>query len=298
MGSAASSSSPRSQGRSGDHSFGGFARRPRPFSCSHPPRSLRCRKWLVARQPCEHDVEEARDRHRPLRGRFRRWHAAGRRPLHRRHRARRQRPLDPAGLPGRDPRPGRHPRRRVGLPDPVRLARHPHPRRPPEHAGGDEPGGAESAPGGAGGRRHADRQRGRLHRRQPAQGRVREQPARGRHGRGLPDLQGADDDAHHARHRGHRGAQTGRGAADQEPLRPGPDLVDVRAARARRRSPGWKPNSPSARRSSPATSPPSRPGTTSATRPRSPRPRSRSPPPRWSRASTATSTAPTRWRWG
>ena len=174
-----------------------------PAPPSAPIDTLYTTGWAGGAKPKrDHNVEEARDRDHPLCRRLRRRHAAGRRSLHGRHRARRQRPLDAAGLPGRDPRPGRHPRRRLRLPDPLRLARHPHPGRPPEHAGGDEPGGAQSPPRRrceAG--RHADRQRGRLHRRQPAQGRLRGEPARGRHGRGLPDLQGADDDADHARHR-------------------------------------------------------------------------------------------------
>ena len=129
--------------------------------------------------------------------------------------------------------------------------------------------------------RHADRQRGRLHRRQPAQGRLRGQPARGRHARRLPGLPRADDDADDARHRGDRGAQTGRGAAHQEHLRPRPDLLDVRAAgRGDDLLAGGeiRQDAGDPRR---RTSPPSKPATTSARRPRSPRPRSRSSRRRW-----------------
>ena len=63
----------------------------------------------------------------------------------------------------RSARPAGTPRRRLRLSDPLRLARHPHPRRPPEHAGRDEPGGAQSPPRRARAGRDADRQRGRLH---------------------------------------------------------------------------------------------------------------------------------------
>ena len=45
-------------------------------------------------------------------------------------------------LPGRDPRSRRHARRRVRLPDPLRVAGRPHAGRRAGRAGGDEPGGA------------------------------------------------------------------------------------------------------------------------------------------------------------
>ena len=60
-----------------------------------------------------------------------------------RQRAVRQRPADAARLPGRDPGPGRHARRRLGVPGPHLRPRHHHARRRAERAGGDEPGGAE-----------------------------------------------------------------------------------------------------------------------------------------------------------
>ena len=201
------------------------------------------------------------------------------------------------GLPGRDPRARRHAARRLRLPDPLRLARHPHPGRPPQHAGRDEPGGAESQPRRARGGRHADRQRGRLHRQQPAQGRLRGEPARGRHARRLPGLPRADDDDHDPRDRGDRGPQGGRGAADQERLRPRADLLDVRAAGRGDDLLAGGEIRQECRRSATPTSPPSKPATTSARRPRSRRPRSRSSRRRWRPASTATSTAPRRWRW-
>ena len=49
-------------------------------------------------------------------------------------------------LPGRDPRPRRHARRRLRLPDPLRRPRHLHARRRARRAGGDEPGGAQGQP--------------------------------------------------------------------------------------------------------------------------------------------------------
>ena len=44
----------------------------------------------------------------------------------------RQRPLDPAQLPGRDPRAPGHAAGRLDLPGALRRPRHPHPRRPPD----------------------------------------------------------------------------------------------------------------------------------------------------------------------
>ena len=82
----------------------------------------------------------------PVRRGLRRWDAADGQPLHRRHGDGGERPRDAAGLPGRDPRPCRHPARRLRLPDPLRLARHPHAGRPPQRARGDEPGRPDHEP--------------------------------------------------------------------------------------------------------------------------------------------------------
>ena len=65
------------------------------------------------------------------------------------------------------------------------------------------------------------------------------------------------------------GLKPAEGAADQERLRARPRLLDVRAADRSRRSPGWRRSSPKSRRSRTPTSPPSKPATTSARRPRS-----------------------------
>ncbi len=61
----------------------------------------------------------------PLRRRLRRRHAADRGPLHERDRDLRQRPRDPARLPGRDPRACGVAARRVRLPGALRRSRHP-----------------------------------------------------------------------------------------------------------------------------------------------------------------------------
>ena len=51
--------------------------------------------------------------------------------------------VDPAGLPGRDPGAGRHPRRRLRVPDPHLRPRHHHAGRRPARARGHEPGRAQ-----------------------------------------------------------------------------------------------------------------------------------------------------------
>ena len=117
--------------------------------------------------------------------RFRRRHAARRQPLHRRDRGLRQRPRDAARFPGGDPRAGRHGRGRLRVPDPLRVARHPHARRRAGRAGGDEPGRAEGEPRADAARRDDPRQRGRVHRARGAEGGLRGVPARGRDARRL-----------------------------------------------------------------------------------------------------------------
>ena len=79
-------------------------------------------------------------------------------------------------------------------------------------------------------RRHRDRQRGRVHRQQPAQGRLRVEPARRRLARRLPGLPCADDQHHGARDRADRRRHVARRRARQEPLRARARLLDVRAA--------------------------------------------------------------------
>ena len=73
---------------------------------------------------------------------------------------------------------------------------------------------------------------------QPAQGRLRRGPARGRHARRLPGLPRADDEHDGARHRGDRGHHPARRRPLQEPLRARARLVHVRAARPSRASTG------------------------------------------------------------
>src|SRR6266540_4014685 len=164
---------------------------------------VRGRATIVSRKdgpaPCSspaHDSEDRRGtgtRRRAVRRRLRRRHAADRRPFHQRDRRAGQRPGHAAGLPSGDPGAGRDPRRRLGVPDPLRLPRHHHAGRPAERPGGDEPGRAEDQPRVARARRHPHRQRGRVHRPQPGEGGVQGQPARGRFARRLPGVPGADD---------------------------------------------------------------------------------------------------------
>ena len=126
----------------------------------------------------------------PLCGRFGRRHAADGRPVHERDRAARERSLDAAGLPGRDPSAGGLAPGRLGLPAPFRRPRHPHARRRAERARGDEPGGAEDERRRPAEGRHADRRHGHLQGAQPAEGGVRDEPARGRLARRLPRPRG------------------------------------------------------------------------------------------------------------
>ena len=212
---------------------------------------------------------------------------------------RRQRPLDAARLPGRDPRPGRNAARRLRLPDPLRLARHPHPRRLPEHAGGDEPGGARSPPRRTRVGRDADRQRGRLHRK-PTCARPATRPTRSTTARSTE----------YQVFRVPMTTLTTRATEDIEGLKPAEaqrtknvfalGLISWMYGRPTESTISWLETKFAKTPGDPRrpTSPPSRPATTSARRPRSPRPRSRSSRRRSSRASTATSTAPRRWRWG
>ena len=63
-----------------------------------------------------------------------------------RDRGARQRPVDAAQLPGRDPRAPGHPARRLQLPAALRRPRHPDPGRRARRARRDEPGGAQGQP--------------------------------------------------------------------------------------------------------------------------------------------------------
>ena len=113
----------------------------------------------------------------PVRRGLRRRDAAHRGPVHRRLRGVRQRHLDPAELPGRDPRAGRHAARGVQLPAALRQLRHHDPRRPAGRAGGDEPGRAQGQHRRPRPRRRDHRRHRRLHQAQPGQGRLRHRSA-------------------------------------------------------------------------------------------------------------------------
>ena len=120
------------------------------------------------------DARPGRD---PVRRRLGRRHAARRRPLHRALRRVRQRPRDPAQLPGRDPRPGRHDRRRVVVPGAHLRPRHRDAGRHAERARRDEPGRAQGEPARHDAGLDVARQRRHVRHAQPRQGRLRGEPA-------------------------------------------------------------------------------------------------------------------------
>ena len=147
-------------------------------------------------------------------------------------------------------------------------------------------------------RRRADhRRRGRVHRPQPRQGGLRAEPARGRQprqmaGRPLQHL-AADARCREAVRPRQQGS-----AALQEHVDAGPGAVDVRPRPRSRSSTGSRPSSPRRPSSPKPISPRSTPATPMARRSRWARRSSSttSPPRRPSRAFTAPSPAPKRWR--
>ena len=167
------------------------------------------------------------DRDPVCRGLWRR-HAGHRRPIHERERHLRQRSLDIAELPGRDPGTRRHPGGSVGVPGAHLRPRHPHAGRRSERARGDEPGGATGEHRRRPGRRQRHRQLGRLRGPGAGEGRLRGEPARRRDALRLSRLRGAHDDLDP---RGVQadGSQASRRRAEQELLRPRPRGVDVPA---------------------------------------------------------------------
>ena len=249
------------------------------------------------------DIYEEREREQvsPLRGRLGRRHAAGGQPVHRRHRAARQRPGDAAELPGRDPRARGHARRRLRVPDPLRLARHPDAGRHAERAGRDEPGGARGQPGRA-------RPRGAtiivnedaFTKRNLEKAGYDVEPARRRLAERLPRAPDPDDHADDARGRGDRGRVDARRRPGQEPVRARRALVALRPPDRRHRALDRAEVRPQSGRRSQANLAAFNAGwsfgeTTELldvqyqVKPRDRRP---------ARAPTATSTAPPRCRWG
>ena len=146
--------------------------------------------------------------------------------------------------------------------------------------------------------RHRAGERGRVHQAQPAEGRLRRQPAGRRVAGRLPGLPRPDDQHDRPRDRGHRGRHVARRRSLEEPVRTRARVLALRAPHRTPRSTGSRASSPTSRRSWRPTPPPSGRATTSARRPSCSRSttRSRPPPPR--RAATATSTARRRWRSG
>ena len=141
----------------------------------------------------------------------------------------RQRPLDAARLPGRDPGAGRHRQRRVGVPGQHRRPQDHDAWRRTERARRDEPGRADGRPAPARAGRHGHRQRRRLRRAQPREGRLQGQPARRRHPGALPRAPGADDQPHQGGLRAAR-RQAPRRRALEELLRARPGVVHVHPA--------------------------------------------------------------------
>ena len=142
----------------------------------------------------------------------------------------RQRPLDAPRLPGRDPRAGRLAPGRLRLPAPLRRPRHPHARRRAERARGDEPGGAADERERPAEGRHADRRHRHVQGAQPAEGRLRGEPARGRLARRLPRARGRADVDDGRRVEGDRGDHLARGRALEELLRARADELALQPA--------------------------------------------------------------------
>ena len=142
-------------------------------------------------------------------------------------------------------------------------------------------------------RRHPDRQRGRVHRPEPEEGRLRGEPARGRLAQAVERLQRADLDAQRARARGPRPDQQA-GRPLQELLRARADVLAVRARLDAHARAGSTRSSRSGRRSPRPTSARSRPATTSARRPRSSTSSYHVPPRRSSRPGTTARSPATR----
>ena len=106
--------------------------------------------------------------------------------------------------------------------------RHPDARRRARRAGRDEPGGAEGQPPGDAPRLHDPRQRGRVHRARGPEGRLRDEPARGRHARPVHRQADPDELAHPARGRAHGRGHQPRRAEGQEPVRARPAELALR----------------------------------------------------------------------
>ena len=114
----------------------------------------------------------------------------------------------------------------VSLPAALRRPRRPHPGRRPRRAGRDEPGRAQGQPARPAPRRDDHRQHRRVLQAQPRQGRLRREPARGRHARVVARPPGRPD-VHHRRGAGRvRPLPQGQGAREEH-VRPRPAVLDV-----------------------------------------------------------------------
>ena len=139
--------------------------------------------------------------------------------------------------------------------------------------------------------RHADRRHRHVQGAQPAEGRLRGEPARGRLARRLPRARGRADLDDGRRAEGDRGDHLARGRALEELLRARADELALQPAHrgdARVRREEVRASGPRSRR---RTRPPSRPATRTARPRRTSRSATRSPRRRWRRASTGRSAA-------
>ena len=238
--------------------------------------------------------QAARPGHHPVRGGLRRRHAADRGPVHAGVGRLRQRPVDAAQLPGRDPRAAGHAARRLVVPGPLRRPRHPHARRRARRTGRDEPGRAAGQPRRPAQGRHDHRRHPRLHLAQPHQGGLLRQPARRRLPRRVRPPPRRPDRDDRRGGQGVRAVPQGRRAGQEHvraraallDVRP-PDRVDDLVPRAPLRAGPRRSATPTSRRSTRAG--------TSARPPRRSSSPTRSSRPRWRRAPTATSPATSRW---
>ena len=181
-------------------------------------------------RPSGREAETDLARRRPVRRRFRRWHAADRRSVHVGQRAVRQRPVDAAGLSGRDPCPSGH-RQRC-----VRASRCTSPTTTSPRRATRPSVLVAMNPAALKADLSRLEQNGLLivnsdafERARPGQGRLRDQPAARRLARRLPRRRGADDLAHAEGHRAAR-REAARRRALEELLRPRAGLLAVLAA--------------------------------------------------------------------
>ena len=136
----------------------------RPLMTNTKPTSRSTVDRGAARHPGpRQERRRARPRRHPPRRRLGRRHAADRQPVHQRDGVLRQRPVDAAELPGRDPGSHGHAAGCQLLPAALRRPRHHDAGRRPRRPRGDEPGRAQGQPRRPARRWPADRRHRRVH---------------------------------------------------------------------------------------------------------------------------------------